>query len=157
MMILMMNIVLVVTLLKLMVLQNGGKSPLSYQSFVKLAGEPSWASAPVSNAASWLPPVGDVDNCQCSDVPSINELGYEESAEVWESRILYIKWFFQISFFLKKVYGQDERTPFKGGESEALRRLMGSMSNKVSSKTTQPFQEYCQIPLFCLMRLSSDQ
>ncbi|KAK4479646.1 hypothetical protein RD792_015173 [Penstemon davidsonii] len=85
--------------------KNGGRPPLSYQSFVKLAGEPSWASSPVSNAPIWLPPVGSIGNYPNSEVPSIKELGYEDRAE-------------------------DERSPFKGGESEALRRLRESISNK---------------------------
>ncbi|KAL3824315.1 hypothetical protein ACJIZ3_020344 [Penstemon smallii] len=85
--------------------KNGGRPPLSYQSFVKLAGEPSWASSPVSNAPTWLPPVGSIGNYPNSEVPSIEELGYEDREE-------------------------DERSPFKGGESEALRRLRESISNK---------------------------
>ncbi|KAL3834015.1 hypothetical protein ACJIZ3_008751 [Penstemon smallii] len=43
--------------------KNGGRPPLNYQSSVKLAGEPSWAS------------IGNYPN---SEVPSIEELGYEE-------------------------------------------------------------------------------
>lgn len=85
--------------------KNGGKPPLTYQSFVKLAGEPSWASSPISTELTWLPPVGSVGNCPISEVPSIAELGYEDNQE-------------------------DERTPFKGGESEALIRLRESLSDK---------------------------
>ncbi|KAG8379869.1 hypothetical protein BUALT_Bualt07G0134200 [Buddleja alternifolia] len=85
--------------------KNGGRPPLSYQSFVKLAGEPSWAASTISTEISWLPPVGSVGNCPTSEVPSVEELGYEDKEE-------------------------DERTPFKGGETEALRRLRESMSNK---------------------------
>ncbi|PIN12066.1 Deoxyribodipyrimidine photolyase/cryptochrome [Handroanthus impetiginosus] len=85
--------------------KNGGRPPLSYQSFVKLAGEPSWASSLVSTELSWLPSVGSLGNCAISEVPSIKELGYEETQE-------------------------DDRTPFKGGESEGLRRLRESIANK---------------------------
>ncbi|XP_075510740.1 (6-4)DNA photolyase [Primulina tabacum] len=85
--------------------KNGGKPPLSYQSFIKLAGKPSWASSHISDEITWLPPVGSVGNCMISEVPSMKELGYEDIEE-------------------------DERTPFKGGESEALKRLRGSISNK---------------------------
>ncbi|KAL6584757.1 (6-4)DNA photolyase [Orobanche minor] len=85
--------------------KNGGRPPLSYQSFIKLAGEPLWASSPISTGLSWVPPVGNVGNCPVSEVPSIEELGYEDTRE-------------------------DGRTPFKGGESEALRRLRESISNK---------------------------
>ncbi|XP_073146085.1 (6-4)DNA photolyase [Henckelia pumila] len=85
--------------------KNGGKPPLSYQSFVKLAGKPSWASSPISDEITRLPPVGSVGNCTISEVPSMKELGYEDIEE-------------------------DERTPFKGGESEALKRLRESISNK---------------------------
>ncbi|KAL3631824.1 (6-4)DNA photolyase [Castilleja foliolosa] len=85
--------------------KNGGRPPLTYQSFIKLAGEPTWASSPISTVFSSLPPVGNVGSCLISEVPSMKELGYEEIQE-------------------------DERTPFKGGESEALRRLRESISNK---------------------------
>ncbi|XP_051135746.1 (6-4)DNA photolyase isoform X2 [Andrographis paniculata] len=84
--------------------KNGGTPPLSYQSFVKLAGEPSWASSPISTDPIRLPPVGSVVNCAISEVPSVKELGYEDSKE--------------------------DETPFKGGESEALRRLRKSISDK---------------------------
>ncbi|KAL6334320.1 hypothetical protein AAG906_014721 [Vitis piasezkii] len=85
--------------------KNGGRPPLSYQSFLKLAGQPSWASSPLSTTLSWLPPVGDVGTCEISNVPTVKELGYEE-------------------------IGQDESTPFKGGESEALKRLRESIRDK---------------------------
>ncbi|KAL8458084.1 hypothetical protein ACS0TY_035816 [Phlomoides rotata] len=84
------------------ILKNGGRPPLSYQSFVKLAGEPSWASCPIATDLGRLPPVG---NCLTSEVPSIMELGYEDTLK-------------------------DERIPFKGGESEALRRLRDSIADK---------------------------
>ncbi|KAL0319172.1 UNVERIFIED_CONTAM: (6-4)DNA photolyase [Sesamum angustifolium] len=85
--------------------KNGGRPPLSYQSFVKLAGEPSWASSPISTELTSLPPVGSVGSCPISEVPTIENLGYEDTEE-------------------------DDRTPFKGGESEALRRMRESIANK---------------------------
>ncbi|XVF24850.1 hypothetical protein REPUB_Repub13aG0163300 [Reevesia pubescens] len=85
--------------------KNGGRPPLSYQSFLKLAGEPSWASSPLSVDLSSIPPVGDVGSCEILQVPKLKELGYEEQ-------------------------DQNELTPFRGGESEALRRLRESLSDK---------------------------
>ncbi|XP_057473175.1 (6-4)DNA photolyase isoform X3 [Actinidia eriantha] len=85
--------------------KNDGRPPLSYQSFLKLAGQPSWASSPLSTVISLLPPIGNVGNCEISNVPTLPELGYED-------------------------IGQDELTPFRGGESEALKRLGDAMSNK---------------------------
>ncbi|BBG99041.1 DNA photolyase family protein, partial [Prunus dulcis] len=85
--------------------KNGGKPPLSYQSFLKLAGEPSWASSPLSITLSSLPPVGNTGNCNISEVPTVEELGYEETQ-------------------------QDELSPFRGGETEALKRLRESIENK---------------------------
>ncbi|KAH7547361.1 hypothetical protein FEM48_Zijuj01G0301600 [Ziziphus jujuba var. spinosa] len=84
--------------------KNGGKPPLTYQSFLKLAGQPSWASCPLSITSTSLPPVGDFGNCKISEVPTVTELGYEDT-------------------------GQDELTPFRGGESEALKRLRDSISD----------------------------
>ncbi|KAI8019928.1 (6-4)DNA photolyase [Camellia lanceoleosa] len=85
--------------------KNGGRPPLTYQSFMKLAGQPSWASSPLSTNISGLSPVGNVGNCEISKVPTLQELGYED-------------------------IGQDELTPFRGGESEALKRLDGAMKDK---------------------------
>ncbi|XP_060172789.1 (6-4)DNA photolyase isoform X1 [Lycium barbarum] len=85
--------------------KNGGSPPLSYQSFLKLAGQPSWASTPLSTTISSLPPIGNTGSFAVSVVPTVRELGYEDLRE-------------------------DERTPFKGGESEALKRLRESIANK---------------------------
>ncbi|KAJ8539212.1 hypothetical protein K7X08_013464 [Anisodus acutangulus] len=84
---------------------NGGSPPASYQSFLKLAGQPSWASTPLSTTISSLPPIGNTGSFAVSGVPTVRELGYEDLRE-------------------------DERTPFKGGESEALKRLRESIANK---------------------------
>ncbi|XP_022714867.1 (6-4)DNA photolyase isoform X5 [Durio zibethinus] len=86
--------------------KNGGRPPLNYQSFLKLAGEPPWASSPLSVDLSSIPPVGDVGSCEILQVPTLKELGYVEK-------------------------DQDEFTPFRGGESEALRRLRESLSDKI--------------------------
>ncbi|XP_052183111.1 (6-4)DNA photolyase isoform X2 [Diospyros lotus] len=85
--------------------KNGGRPPLTYQSFVKLAGHPSWASSPLSTTISWLPPVGNVGNSKISNVPTLKELGYEDII-------------------------QDESTPFRGGESVALERLRAAINDK---------------------------
>ncbi|KAK2378686.1 cryptochrome-1 [Trifolium repens] len=81
--------------------KNGGKPPLSYQSFVKLAGEPP---SPLSTSYSSLPPVGHLGNCDISEVPTIKDLGYGDA--------------------------KLEFSPFKGGESEALKRLEECMKDK---------------------------
>ncbi|KAK2974362.1 hypothetical protein RJ640_021218 [Escallonia rubra] len=85
--------------------KNGGRPPLSYQSFLKLAGKPSWASSPLVTKLNSLPPIGHVGNCEISEVPIVQELGYEDT-------------------------GEDELTVFRGGESEALRRLRDSIKDK---------------------------
>ncbi|KAL4583964.1 hypothetical protein LXL04_008552 [Taraxacum kok-saghyz] len=85
--------------------KNGGKPPLSYQSFLKLAGEPNWSISSLSTTLSVIPPIGDLGNCEVSEVPTVEELGYEDIQEV-------------------------DPPLFKGGESEALRRLQESTNNK---------------------------
>uniref|UniRef100_A0A803LN61 Photolyase/cryptochrome alpha/beta domain-containing protein n=1 Tax=Chenopodium quinoa TaxID=63459 RepID=A0A803LN61_CHEQI len=85
--------------------KNGGKPPLTYQSFLKVAGQPSWASSPVSTGPSSIPPPGDIGDLQISNVPTMEELGYLN-------------------------IGQHEFSPFKGGESEALKRLKQSLDDK---------------------------
>lgn len=62
--------------------KNGGSPPLSYQSFLKLAGEPSWACTPLSTTVSSLPPVGDTGRSEISDVPTVKDLGYEDMEKV---------------------------------------------------------------------------
>ncbi|CAH8337536.1 unnamed protein product [Eruca vesicaria subsp. sativa] len=85
--------------------KNGGKAPLSYQSFLKIAGEPSCVNSELVMSYSSLPPVGDVGSLGVSEVPTLEELGYRDDE-------------------------QDELTPFRGGESEALKRLRKSISDK---------------------------
>lgn len=64
-------------------MKNGGKPPVSYQSFLKLAGQPSWASSPLSMSLPSLPPIGEVGSCGISEVPTLEELGYREYGQVW--------------------------------------------------------------------------
>ncbi|KAI3982062.1 hypothetical protein MKX01_018968 [Papaver californicum] len=72
--------------------KNGGKPPLSYQSFLKLAGEPS---LPFATTVSSLPLLGNVVYYEMLGIPTTKELGY----------------------------GDEEFSPFNGGETEALKRL----------------------------------
>lgn len=60
-------------------MKNGGRPPLSYQSFVKLAGKPSCESSALNISISLLPPVGDVGSCKIFEVPTIRELGHSDS------------------------------------------------------------------------------
>ncbi|CAK7356595.1 unnamed protein product [Dovyalis caffra] len=85
--------------------RNGGKPPSTYQSFLKLAGQPSWASSPLLTSLASLPPIGDFGSCEISEVPTIEDLGYEDI--------------------------EQERTLFRGGESEALKRLKESVNDEV--------------------------
>ncbi|KAF5175561.1 (6-4)DNA photolyase [Thalictrum thalictroides] len=82
--------------------KNAGKPPLTYQSFLKLAGTPS---SPLASASSFLPPVGVTGDYEILRVPTVEELGYGDIS-------------------------QEEFTPFKGGESEALKRLKESLIDK---------------------------
>ncbi|CAA7044156.1 unnamed protein product [Microthlaspi erraticum] len=85
--------------------KNGGKPPLSYQSFLKIAGEPTCAKSELVMSYSSLPPVGDYGSLGILEVPTLEELGYRDDE-------------------------QAEWTPFRGGESEALKRLNKSISDK---------------------------
>ncbi|KAM7483676.1 hypothetical protein LguiB_008259 [Lonicera macranthoides] len=87
-------------------------SPVSHTLFnpsdiiQKLAGQPSWASSPLPTRCNCLPPLGNVGNCEIfPGVPSLGELGYDDTPE-------------------------DQCPLFKGGESEALRRMRESINNK---------------------------
>ncbi|KAF9612630.1 hypothetical protein IFM89_003072 [Coptis chinensis] len=82
--------------------KNAGKPPLTYQSFLKLAGKPS---PPLASTVSLLPPVGSTGDLEILGVPTIEQLGYGDIS-------------------------QEEFTPFKGGESEALKRLKESLKDK---------------------------
>ncbi|KAF6164526.1 hypothetical protein GIB67_025352 [Kingdonia uniflora] len=82
--------------------KNGGRPPMSYQSFIKLAGNPS---PPLTTTISSLPPVGNVGDYEMLRVPTIKELGYGDNT-------------------------QEEFSPFRGGESEALKRLKEALGGK---------------------------
>lgn len=124
---------------------------MSYQSFVKLAGEPSWNSSPLLTEVNWLPPLGNVGKCPIIEVPSIEELGYEDTPEVWND--------FSTnslsnsnSFVINTDEQQDEKTPFKGGESEGLRRLKDSIANKVFMNTFSILRNCSQIFIYIFYR-----
>ncbi|KAL8250182.1 hypothetical protein R6Q59_033875 [Mikania micrantha] len=85
--------------------KNGGNPPMNCLSFSKIAGEPHWLSSSLFTSLPMIPPVGDVGNLEVSEVPTVKQLGYEDT--------------------------QEEEPPiFKGGESEALRRLKESTKDK---------------------------
>lgn len=46
---------------------------------MKIAGQPS---GPLLTTVSSLPPVGDLGSCEIFDVPTIEELGYENVKQV---------------------------------------------------------------------------
>jgi cryptochrome len=59
--------------------QNGGRPPLTYQSFVSIAGEPP---APAMEEYSELPPLGDTGEYELLPVPTVEELGYGDISQV---------------------------------------------------------------------------
>ncbi|KAG2649354.1 (6-4)DNA photolyase-like isoform X2 [Panicum virgatum] len=82
--------------------KNGGRPPLTYQSFIAIAGEPPEA---ILEEYSELPPVGDTGEYELLPVPTVEELGYGDIS-------------------------QEEISPFRGGETEALRRMKASLQDK---------------------------
>ena len=84
------NLWLIVHILVLTPKKNGGKPSLSYQSFIKLAGQPP---PPLSTMHSSLPPVGHLGNCDISEVPTIKDLGYGDAKQVHIS-------YFRLSLFM---------------------------------------------------------
>lgn len=59
--------------------QNGRKPPMTYQSFVALAGEPP---APLMQTYTMLPPIGDLEGYEVLNIPTIQELGYADVEQV---------------------------------------------------------------------------
>ncbi|CAN0906941.1 (6-4)DNA photolyase [Linum grandiflorum] len=93
--------------------RNGGRPPLSYQSFLKLAGEPSWASSPLLAEIASLPSVGDdFGSTEIIDIPTLEDLGYVDAE-------------------------MGEVPPFKGGETEGLKRLREAISNEFTALYVQ--------------------
>uniref|UniRef100_A0A453NQT1 Photolyase/cryptochrome alpha/beta domain-containing protein n=1 Tax=Aegilops tauschii subsp. strangulata TaxID=200361 RepID=A0A453NQT1_AEGTS len=82
--------------------KNGGRPPLTYQSFVATAGEPP---KPVMEKYSELPPIGDTGGYELLPVPKLEELGYGDLS-------------------------QEYIPPFRGGETEALKRMRESLQDK---------------------------
>jgi cryptochrome len=60
-------------------MKNGGLPPLTYQSFVKIAGEPP---KPVVEEYTLLPPIGDTGEYELFSVPKLEELGYGDISQV---------------------------------------------------------------------------
>uniref|UniRef100_A0ACD5Z747 Uncharacterized protein n=1 Tax=Avena sativa TaxID=4498 RepID=A0ACD5Z747_AVESA len=82
--------------------KNGGRPPLTYQSFVNIAGEPP---EPVMEEYSVIPPIGDTREYELFPVPKLEELGYGDIS-------------------------QEDVPPFRGGETEALKRMRESLQDK---------------------------
>ncbi|XP_039821464.1 (6-4)DNA photolyase isoform X1 [Panicum virgatum] len=96
------NKVLVLDTLSRRSVPNGGRPPLTYQSFIAIAVEPP---EPILEEYSELPPVGDTGEYELLPVPTVEELGYGDIS-------------------------QEEISPFQGGETEALRRMKESLQDK---------------------------
>ncbi|KAL2623440.1 hypothetical protein R1flu_003645 [Riccia fluitans] len=82
--------------------KNGGKPPLTYQAFCRKLGNPP---KPLDDATVKVPaPPGDLKDVKVVPVPSLEDLGYVDLKE--------------------------DFTPFRGGETEGLKRLEESLANK---------------------------
>lgn len=73
---------------------------MNCQMILKLVGEPQWLSSPLSTTLSMIPPVGNVGNCEVSEVPTVKQLGYEDVQEVCV-----------IAYFLSKLRVNFMHTP----------------------------------------------
>ncbi|GJP30067.1 hypothetical protein CLOM_g22285 [Closterium sp. NIES-68] len=108
---------------------NGGKPPLTYQAFCKRVGQPSPPVGPAPDKLPPLPPdlvgwgtlpggrikaeteeaAGDARNCdhiEVFEVPALSDLGYSDA----------------------EASPEEDVTPFRGGETEALCRLDDCLS-----------------------------
>jgi cryptochrome len=65
--------------LLILIHQNGGQPPLTYQSFIALAGRPV---DPLATTYSLLPPLGETGDHELLNVPKIEDLGYGDISEV---------------------------------------------------------------------------
>ncbi|GBG80214.1 hypothetical protein CBR_g30581 [Chara braunii] len=100
----------------------GGRPPLTYQSFLKLAGKPP---PPIGDAPAKipLPPLDLGNELAVIGVPDIRDLGYGTP---------------------ELLSLQGERSPFKGGETAGLERLEHYMAKKVEeeyNKNPDSFKE----------------
>lgn len=87
--------------------KNGGKPPLTYQSFLKLAGQPSWASSPLTISPPSVPPIGDLGDCEIFEVPTLKELGYKDTEQVLRLKKKKKKtWLLVCCYFLWYFYGK---------------------------------------------------
>ncbi|KAK6914983.1 Cryptochrome/DNA photolyase, FAD-binding domain [Dillenia turbinata] len=95
-------------------IEIGGNPPTTYQAFLKLAGQPSWASSLLTMKLSSLPPVGNVEENELSTVPAMEELGCVN-------------------------VGQDDMSSFRSGETEALKIMKESLHNKFGCLSSRNF------------------
>ncbi|KAJ3686632.1 hypothetical protein LUZ61_015796 [Rhynchospora tenuis] len=82
--------------------KNGDRPPLTYQSFIALAGCPV---DPCATTYSELPSIGETGDYELLSVPKIEDFGYGDIS-------------------------QEELSPFHGGETEALKRLDQVLEDK---------------------------
>lgn len=75
---------------------------MSYQSFLKLAGKPSWEGSPLSTTLSSVPPVRDVGRCEIFEVPTLIELGFNETEQVRSYRGVQFSIILRLSSRFKK-------------------------------------------------------
>ncbi|XP_024538612.1 (6-4)DNA photolyase [Selaginella moellendorffii] len=85
----------------LLIAKNGGKAPLTFQSFCKNLVP---ATKPIGNGPSSIPPTGDLHGIKVVPVPTLEELGYTDFHE--------------------------DFSPFRGGETVGLTRLEDSLANE---------------------------
>ncbi|CAI6010230.1 unnamed protein product, partial [Closterium sp. NIES-65] len=114
--------------------KNGGKPPLTYQAFCKRIGQPS---PPVGPAPDKLPPVpphlahrvtipGEGIKAETDPDPAqaIEEAQKYDYIEVFEA----VPTLSELGYSDAEAFPKEDVTPFRGGETEALRRLDDCLS-----------------------------
>lgn len=70
--------------------KESGKPLMSYQSFLKLIGQPSRASSPLLATLSMLPPAGNIGGYEISSKPTSKELGCGDIEQVCADRFSFV-------------------------------------------------------------------
>ncbi|KAK6125172.1 hypothetical protein DH2020_041086 [Rehmannia glutinosa] len=127
------------------------KTTFELSIFCQTSWEPSWASSPISTEPNWLPPVGNVGNCPISEVPSINELGYEDTQVVLQDALFLVYEVVYLCVIVLQLQSFMDGTSLVGYDPGASTNAL--LDNKGSNLLPQTLPDYTRYFYQCILEV----